>query len=173
MKALILLAFAVSGGAIASFLGGFDILLQTLLIFMTIDYITGLLVAGVFKKSKKTVMGALESYWVLKGVIKKFMQLLMVVVAHQLDDIIGVDFIRHAVTIAFISSELLSIIENMGLMGIPIPQALRNAIEILNKNEEKHDSNPDHNNNDNNSNQNLSENHDDDQLPNEGGLKQE
>ena len=61
IKAIILTSFGAVGSLIAGLLGGWDSSLQTLLIFMAIDYITGLIVAGVFHKSKKTESGALES----------------------------------------------------------------------------------------------------------------
>ena len=122
------------GGFIATALGGWDTALQALVIFMIIDYITGLLVAGVFKASKKSKTGALNSQIGFKGILKKCMMLLMILIGYQLDNIIGWDdFIRYAVIIAFITNELISIIENAGLMGVPIPQALQKAIGILNK----------------------------------------
>ena len=107
--------------------------LQTLVIFMCIDYITGILVAGVFHKSKKIETGALESRAGWKGLIWKGVTLLIVLVAVQLDKVIGSTFIRDAVIIGFIAKELISIVENAGLMGIPIPAVITNAIDVLQK----------------------------------------
>ena len=115
------------GGLIATALGGWDVGLQTLVIFMCIDYITGILVAGVFHKSKKIETGALESRAGWKGLIRKDVTLLIVLVAVQLDKVIGSTFIRDAVIIGFIAKELISIVENAGLMGIPIPAVITNA----------------------------------------------
>ena len=110
--------------------------MTTLLIFMVIDYITGLVVAGVFHKSKKTENGALESKAGFKGLCKKCMILLFVLIGHRLDIAIGTAYIKDAVCIAFIVNELISIVENAGLMGISVPPPIMKAIEILNdKNE--------------------------------------
>ena len=121
------------GGLIATALGGWDVGLQTLVIFMCIDYITGILVAGVFHKSKKSETGTLESRAGWKGLIRKGVTLLIVLVAVQLDKVIGSTFIRDAVIIGFIANELISIVENAGLMGVPIPAVITNAIDVLQK----------------------------------------
>lgn len=107
---------------------------------MAIDYITGLIVAGVFNKSKKTDNGALESRAGWKGICRKGMTLLIVLIAHRLDLVMGSNFIRDVVVIAYIANEAISIIENAGLMGIPIPAIIVRAIEVLkNKNKDKGD----------------------------------
>ena len=121
------------GSAIASAFGGWDAALQTLLIFMGIDYLTGLIVAGVFHKSSKTESGALESRAGWKGLCRKGVTLLIVLVACRLDMIINSNFIRDAVVIAFVTNETISIIENAGLMGVPIPTVITKAIEVLKK----------------------------------------
>ena len=121
------------GSLVASFFGGWTSALSTLLIFMLIDYVTGLITAGVFHKSQKTETGALESRAGFKGLCRKGMILLMVLVSHRLDLAIGGSYIRDAVCIAFIVNETISIIENAGLMGVPIPAVLMNAIDILKK----------------------------------------
>ncbi|MEG1820493.1 MAG: phage holin family protein [Oscillospiraceae bacterium] len=134
-KETLLTGVGVVGGFIASLFGGWSAALTTLLIFMGIDYVTGLIVAGVFKKSQKTDNGALESRAGWKGLCRKGMTLLVVLVACQLDMTMGSDFIKDAVVIAFIANESISIIENAGLMGVPIPDAIIKAIEVL-KNKE-------------------------------------
>lgn len=126
------------GGAIASAFGGWSAGLTTLLIVMAIDYLSGLIVAGVFHKSPKSESGALESRAGWKGLVRKGMTLLIVLIGCRLDILLGIMYIRDAMIIAFIINELLSIIENAGLMGVQIPKALENAIELLRqKNEEK------------------------------------
>jgi toxin secretion/phage lysis holin len=92
-------------------------------------------VAGVFKRSTKTDKGALESRAGFKGLIKKGVMLLIVLVGCHLDLLIGSSFIKDAVVIAFAANETISIIENAGLMGIPIPSVLLKAIEVLKKHE--------------------------------------
>ena len=114
-----------------------DQALVTLIIFMAIDYISGLIVAGVFHNSRKTESGTLESRTGWKGLCRKCMTLLFVLVAYRLDLAIGVDYIRDAVIIGFIANELISIVENAGLMGIPLPAVIANAIDILTQKAEK------------------------------------
>lgn len=124
-------------GAVAAYFGGWDASLQTLVIFMAIDYITGLIVAGVFHSSPKTKTGALESLAGWKGLVRKGETLLIVLVACRLDAVIGSNFVRDAAVIAFICNETISIIENAGLMGIPIPAVVTKAIEVLRQRAEK------------------------------------
>jgi toxin secretion/phage lysis holin len=131
MKAFICGAIGFIGGGIAYLFGGWDASLITLLICMICDYITGLIVAGVFHKSKKTKTGNLESRAGWKGLCKKFVTLLFIIIANRLDVQMGTQMIRDAVCISFITNEILSIIENAGLMGIPLPEALTKAIAVL------------------------------------------
>lgn len=128
---------AVLGGAISMAFGGWNEGLSTLLIFMAIDYITGLIVAGVFKKSKKSQTGALESLAGWKGLIRKGMMLFIVLIACRLDIMANTTFVKDAVIIGFIANESLSIIENAGLMGVPIPQVIVKAIDVLKQKTEK------------------------------------
>lgn len=121
----------VIGGAISTVFGGWSAAMTTLLIFMGIDYITGLIVAGVFNNSPKTENGALESRAGWKGLCRKCVTLLMVLIACRLDMALGSTFIKDAVVIAYIANETISIIENAGLMGIPIPSVIKKAIEVL------------------------------------------
>ena len=122
------------GGFIASLFGGWDTALATLLIFMAVDYATGLIVAGVFHKSQKTENGALESRAGWKGLCRKGTSLLVVLVAYRLDLVIGSNFVKDATIIAFIANETISIIENAGLMGAPIPAVIVKAIDVLKQN---------------------------------------
>lgn len=119
------------GGLIASLFGGWDTALATLVIFMAVDYATGLIVAGVFHKSQKTESGALESRAGWKGLCRKGTSLLVVLVAYRLDLVIGSNFVKDATIIAFIANETISIIENAGLMGAPIPAVIVKAIDVL------------------------------------------
>lgn len=131
MKNTICTAVGMVASYIASFFGGWSAALTTLLIFMLIDYVTGLVVAGVFHASKKTDSGALESRAGFKGLCKKCMILLLVLAGYRMDITIGTTYIKDAICIAFIANEMLSIVENAGLMGIPIPAPITNAIETL------------------------------------------
>ena len=128
MKNAICTTAGAIGGVIASLFGGWDAGLATLVMFMAIDYVSGLVVAGVFHNSKKTTSGALESKAGWKGLCRKGMSLLFVLIA----------YIRDAVIIGFIVNETISIVENAGLMGVPLPKVINKAIDILtSKSEEK------------------------------------
>ena len=131
MKTVILSCCGAVGSAVAFALGGWDASVITLLIFMGIDFITGLIVGGIFHKSNKTKTGALESRAGWKGLTKKCITLLFVVMAVRLDLLIGSNYIRDAVCISFILNELISIVENAGLMGLPIPAVITKSIDIL------------------------------------------
>lgn len=136
MKQTILTILGILGGTVASFFGGWDDAVITLIIFMAIDYISGLVVAGVFHKSKKTQSGALESRAGLKGLIRKGMMLLIVLIAYRVDITMHTTIAKDAAVIGFIANELISIVENCGLMGIPLPEKLTNAIDVLKKSTE-------------------------------------
>lgn len=137
MKEYFCTSVGLIGGAIASLYGGWDAALQTLIICMAVDYITGLIVAGVFHASPKTKTGTLESRAGWKGLCRKGMSLLIVLVACRLDAVMGSSFVRDAVVIGFIANETLSIIENAGLMGVPIPKVLARAVDILKQRSEE------------------------------------
>jgi len=138
-KTGILTILGTAGAFIANLFGGWDAALTTLLIFMAIDYLLGLIVAAVFHKSNKSESGGLDSRAGLKGLLKKGMVLLIVLVAARLDIMIGSNFIKDGVVIAFVANETISIIENAGIMGVPIPSVITNAIDILQRKSEKKD----------------------------------
>ena len=133
IKAAVLAAVGTLGGAVAALFGGWTSAMTTLIIFIAIDYLTGLIVAGVFKRSGKSESGALESRAGWKGLCRKCVTLLFVLIAYRLDLAIGVNYIRNAVIIGFMANELISIVENAGLMGIPLPAVIQSAIEVLTK----------------------------------------
>lgn len=131
MKETILAIVGIIGAAIAHVFGGWNAAMGTLLIFMGIDYLSGLIVAGIFHASPKSEGGALESKAASKGLIRKGMALMVVLIGARLDLLLETDYIRDGIIIAFVVNELLSIVENMGLMGVPFPEPLKNAIELL------------------------------------------
>ena len=131
MKEMICTMTGLLGSLITTLFGGWTAGMTTLMIFMAVDYISGLIVAGVFKNSKKTENGALESKAGWKGLCKKGMNLLIVLVAYRLDLTIGTTYIRDAVIIGFVLNETISIVENAGLMGVWMPPALQKAIDVL------------------------------------------
>ena len=133
MKNRICTALGILGGAIVSLFGGWNAALGALMICMAIDYATGLIVAGVFHASPKSAGGGLESMAGWKGLARKFVTLLIVLVAHEMDVLLGIQYIRDAVVIGFCANEVISILENAGLMGLPIPAVLSDAIDQLRK----------------------------------------
>ena len=133
MKDIICTVIGIIGGFFTYLFGGWDAALITLIIAMVIDFASGLVVAGVFHKSKKTDSGALESKAGWKGLCRKGMTLLIVLIAYRLDLAIGVDYIKNTVIIGFIANEVISIVENAGLMGLQYPDVINKAIDILTK----------------------------------------
>lgn len=136
MRGYFCTAAGLIGSLIASLFGGWDIALQCLILFMAIDYISGLAVAGVFHRSPKTETGTLESRAGFKGLCRKAAVLCLVLMAHYLDLVIGADFARDAVCIGFIVNEGLSILENVGLMGVTYPDVIKRALDVLSKQQE-------------------------------------
>ena len=113
------------GGIVGYLWGGWSALLGILLAFVIIDYITGFIAAG--------AEGKLSSEVGFKGIAKKILIFVLVAVAHLLDEALGGnnDIFRDAVIFFYLANELLSIIENAGRAGLPIPETLKNAVEIL------------------------------------------
>ena len=136
IKAIFCTIFGAIGGMIAHLFGGWTEDMMTLIIFMAIDFILGLIVAGVFHKSNKSQSGALNSHAGWIGLCKKCVVLLFVLVAHRLDLMLGSDYIRTTALIGFIANEVISIVENAGLMGVPLPEVIVKAIEVLKHKEE-------------------------------------
>lgn len=136
MKDILCTVCGMLGAAIAKIYGGWSDGMTTLIIFMAIDYATGLLLAAVFKKSKKTESGTLSSRACFEGLVKKGITLLIVLVACRLDILTGTNYIRDAAIIAFCVSEALSILENAGMMGVPVPSVITKAIEALKQDKE-------------------------------------
>ncbi len=121
-------------GSFFSYLfGGFDSLMIALIVLMSIDFLSGLLLAVVFKKSKKTESGRLSSAAGIKGLSKKIFILFLIAMSQQLDIILTTLFIRDGAIIAFISMEGVSILENSTLAGLKVPTVIKNVLEVLNK----------------------------------------
>ena len=130
VKNFALMTLATFGGVVAQLFGGWDALLKALLICMAVDYITGVVLAAL-GRSNKSDSGHISSHAAVTGIIKKGVVLLIVLVAAALEGATGTEFIRDTVIIFFIGSEGLSIIENAGLLGVPMPAALKKWFEVL------------------------------------------
>ncbi len=116
---------AFFGLSVTYLFGGWTILLETLVVFMILDFVTGLLAAGVQKK--------LNSAIGFKGIAKKAMIPVIVAIGHFIDQAIGNngDLFMSMVIYFYIANELLSIIENSGKIGLPIPNVIKDAVEVL------------------------------------------
>jgi len=133
MKQAFCTAVGMLGAAAAWAFGGWDTVLAALLVCIGVDYISGSIVALVFHKSTKTETGSYNSAYGIKGLFKKGLMLLFVLVAVQIDRLLGSDYVRDTVCIGFSANEIISITENLGLAGIPMPSAVTKALEQLQK----------------------------------------
>lgn len=124
MKSFVELMFASVGTVFIYLLGGFDVALQCLLIAIAIDYISGLIKAYNTKQ--------LSSKIGFKGILKKVGILLIVMLAVLVDRVSGnTGAIRTLVIYYFVANEGLSILENLGQAGLPIPKVIKNALKVL------------------------------------------
>jgi toxin secretion/phage lysis holin len=114
----------ILGGAVSYLYGGWSTLIQILVVFVVIDYVTGLVAAG--------FEGKLSSKIGFKGIAKKIMIFALVAVAHLIDSALGENhLIRDATIFFYLGNELLSILENAGKTGLPIPDQIKNAVQVL------------------------------------------
>lgn len=130
-KAVFCILAGAIGGIFTQIFGGWSIALTILVICMAIDYGSGLVVAGVFHASPKSLGGGLDSNVGWKGLVRKVATLVIIFIAHFVDLLIGTEYIRDAVVIAFTINEIVSVLENCALMGVPIPKVLLKGIDIL------------------------------------------
>lgn len=109
--------FGICAGFIIDLFGGWSASLTTLLIFMLIDYITGIIQA-ILGKSLKSENGKLNSKVGFKGISKKVLMLLMVVVGRRIDITFNITYVREIIILSYIMNEFISIIENLSTLGI-------------------------------------------------------
>lgn len=133
----VLAALAALGSWIANALGGWDTAMILLVALMMADYITGVLVAAVWHRSNKSANGGLDSKAGFKGLLKKGVILLLVWIGVLLDKALGAAYVRTAVILFFIGNEGLSLLENLGLMGVPYPAFLQRTLEALKEDGDK------------------------------------
>ena len=126
-KNVVCSAIGVVGAYIAQVVGGWDYAIQTLLLFMIVDCVLGFLCAAVWGKSPKSENGALSSQACWKGIVKKCGTFLIVACCTAIDRMLSTDYVRNAVVIAFCVSELISICETAGIMGI-MPKSVQNIL---------------------------------------------
>ena len=133
MKQAVCTFLGLAGAGVSWAFGGWDAAIAALLVCMGVDYVSGSIVALVFHTSKKSESGSYNSVYGIKGLFKKGLMLLFVLVAVQIDKLLGTAYVRDAVCLGFCCNEILSITENLGLAGIPLPQAVTKALEQLQK----------------------------------------
>lgn len=125
---MIKIALSFIGSFFCKTLGCFDSLLTTLIIFITMDYITGVMKAITNRK--------LSSEIGFKGIFKKVLIIFMVAIATALDNLLNNSGIRYLVIIFYIVNEGISIIENASKLGLPIPDKVKDTLELLKDKEE-------------------------------------
>ena len=130
-KNTILVVLAAIGSFIANLLGGWDTALIVLICLMAIDYVTGLILAAVFKNSLKTESGKLSSSESFKGLVRKCLVLVLVWVAAMLDKATGASYIRTAVVLFYIANDAFSVLENTAAMGVPYPKFIKTMLEAV------------------------------------------
>ena len=129
-------ATAAMTGVVVGVFGGWDTMMMVLAAFMGIDYVTGLM-AGVLGKSTKTPTGHIDSTIAWKGLVKKCGELVAVIVGVLMDklamDSIGYTspIFRSGVMLYIIATEGISVLENLGAIGVPLPALLGKALEQL------------------------------------------
>ena len=124
------LGLSVVAGFLTRFLGGFDMIIITLIIFVAMDYLTGVM-KPIVNKERSSEIG-------FKGIFKKVLIFFMVGIATQLDIILPTDIgIRYIVIIFYIINEGLSILENASLLGLKIPQKIKDTLSILKNNQKQ------------------------------------
>jgi len=132
IKNIILLVLAAVGTGIAEAFGGWDSAMTTLIFIMAADYLTGLMIAGIWRRSPKSEGGALESRAGFKGLCRKIMILLAVLIGNQIDvSLHSPGVVRTIVILFFIGNEGISVVENFGIMGVPLPDIVRKSFEQL------------------------------------------
>lgn len=132
VKALTVTWLASFGCALfTSIFGGWTQAFSSLLVLMVLDFIAGMVVAGIFHKSKKTNSGALSSAAGVKGIAKKVLTIMLVAVAHQIDLLLATNVLKDTVCIALCINEIVSLLENVGLMGVKYPAILQKALDVL------------------------------------------
>ena len=125
LKNFLIGVLSIIGGWILSMIGGWDMALQVLVIVIVMDYITGLTAAW-FEQKLNSKVG-------FRGIVKKILLFVPVVLVYWLDQVLGTDYLRNMAILFYIANEGLSILENLGRANIPIPEFIKKALEVLRK----------------------------------------
>lgn len=119
---------ALLGGAITFLFGGWSSLLSLFFFIIILDYLSGIGAATITGQGLSSSIG-------FKGLVKKFATVAIVALSHQIDKVMGTDLIMYGSLYFFIANELISIVENYGRMGLPLPQRLKGIIKVLKERE--------------------------------------
>jgi len=117
------LSFACAGGFLVGLLGGWDLALKILVLFVVLDYVTGLIVAVMEKKLNSDVG--------FKGITRKILLFVPIIIAYYLDNLTGHAVLRSIAILFYIVNEGLSILENLVRAGVPVPGQVRDTLEAL------------------------------------------
>lgn len=133
-KEIVIGTISVIGGIVINVLGGWDMWLASLIFLICTDIVVGL-IKSFLCKSDKSKSGGLNSKHMFRGGIKKMLILVMIAIGTMLDGIIAPDetYIRSVVAGYYIANESLSILENIGACGVPLPKFLFNVLDALKK----------------------------------------
>lgn len=131
LKSIVSIVTGTIGSLLINLIGKPTDDLIILIVLMIIDLIVGFLVSAIWQKSSKTDSGKLSSTVMFKGIAKKFLTLIIVVVAYQLDNMLATSIIRHIAIISLSIEEILSIIENIAFTGINIPSIIKKALDVV------------------------------------------
>lgn len=134
---VVMAALSVGAAYVLEAMGGADKLAIALVVAMAIDYATGIACAAIWHRSPKSETGALESRAGLKGLFRKGGIILCVILAAELSQLVNTYAIRDSTIIFFVCNEALSIVENLGIMGVPFPPAIKTALDALKDKSEK------------------------------------
>ena len=136
LKNTALIVLSALGSLLSEAFGGWDVFLKALVMFMVADYVTGMTVALVFHRSEKTKNGGASSEVGFKGIVKKACIFFLIAIAVKIDSVTGTNHIRSVTIFFFMGNEGLSVIENIGLMGVKYPAFLKKALEVIKEKEE-------------------------------------
>ena len=119
---------ALLGGAVSFLFGGWSALLSLFFFVIILDYLSGVGAAIISGQGLSSAIG-------YRGLVKKFFMVLIIALSHQIDRVMGTDLIMYGSLYFFIANELISIVENYGRMGLPLPQRLKGMIKVLKEKE--------------------------------------
>ena len=117
------LVFALMGGMVANLMGGWDMMLKTLVLFVVLDYATGIL-AAIYKRKLSSMVG-------YRGIIKKVGIFAVVIMASMIDRCAGKELIRNIAIAFYLTNEGISILENVGKMGVRYPKKIKQILVQL------------------------------------------